>query len=172
MCFVDVFLTSSGYDRAPNGAESSPEKGARLLNWHVNMSDGSVRDVIHWPENNENPQLQEVHGGIPILFPFAGACFHEGKENHWRGPDGAVRQMPLHGFARDSEFTVRSIDTAGFEVELVQTEASKENYPFEYTFTVIYHFLELLFPGTIHFPLVRACDFFPGLLFFYLGKDS
>ena len=122
---------------------ASPEKGARLLNWHVNMSDGSVRDVIHWPENNANPLLQEVHGGIPILFPFAGACFHEGKENHWRGPDGEVRQMPLHGFARDSEFTVRSIDSAGFEVELVQTEASKENYPFEYTFTVIYHFLEL-----------------------------
>jgi len=131
------------WDVGPSTFLASPEKGARLLNWHVNMSDGSVRDVIHWPENNTNPLLQEVHGGIPILFPFAGTCFHEGKENHWKCPDGVVREMPLHGFARDSEFSVRSIDRAGFEVELVQREGDREFYPFEYTFTVIYHFLEL-----------------------------
>ena len=131
------------WDVGPSTFLASPEKGARLLNWHVNMSDGSVRDVIHWPENNTNPLLQEVHGGIPILFPFAGACFHEGNENHWKCPDGTVRPMPLHGFARDSEFIVRSIDGAGFEVELAQKESDKEFYPFEYTFTVIYHFLEL-----------------------------
>jgi galactose mutarotase-like enzyme len=131
------------WDVGPSTFLASPEKGARLLNWHINMSDGSVRDVIHWPENNTNPLLQEVHGGIPILFPFAGTCFHEGKENHWKCPDGVVREMPLHGFARDSEFSVRSIDRAGFEVELVQREGDREFYPFEYTFTVIYHFLEL-----------------------------
>ena len=131
------------WDVGPSTFLASPEKGARLLNWHVNMSDGSVRDVIHWPENNANPLLQEVHGGIPILFPFAGACLHEGKENHWRCPDGVVRQMPMHGFARDSEFVVRSIDKAGFEVELAQRQSDQEFYPFEYTFTVIYHFLEL-----------------------------
>ncbi len=131
------------WDVGPSTFLASPEKGARLLNWHVNMGDGSVRDVIHWPENNANPLLQEVHGGIPILFPFAGACLHEGKENHWRCPDGVVRQMPMHGFARDSEFVVRSIDKAGFEVELAQRQSDREFYPFEYTFTVIYHFLEL-----------------------------
>jgi galactose mutarotase-like enzyme len=131
------------WDVGPSTFLASPEKGARLLNWHVNMSDGSVRDVIHWPENNTSHLLQEVHGGIPILFPFAGACFHEGKENHWKCPDGTVRPMPLHGFASDSEFIVRSIDSAGFEVELAQKESDKEFYPFEYTFTVIYHFLEL-----------------------------
>ena len=131
------------WDVGPSTFLASPEKGARLLNWHINMSDGSVRDVIHWPENNANPLLQEVHGGVPILFPFAGACLHEGKENHWRCPDGVVRQMPMHGFARDSEFVIRSIDKAGFEVELTQKQSDKEFYPFEYTFTVIYHFLEL-----------------------------
>ena len=51
--------------------------------------------------------------------------------------------MPMHGFARDSEFVVRSIDKAGFEVELAQRQSDQEFYPFEYTFTVIYHFLEL-----------------------------
>ena len=27
------------------------ELGARLMNWNLRMADGSVRDVIHWPEN-------------------------------------------------------------------------------------------------------------------------
>lgn len=131
------------WDVGPSTFLASPEKGARLLNWHVNMSDGSVRDVIHWPENNLNSNLHDVHGGIPILFPFAGACFHEGKENHWKSAEGKVSEIPMHGFAKDSAFSVRSIDRAGFEVELVQTERSRKAYPFDYTFTVIYHFLEL-----------------------------
>lgn len=131
------------WDVGPSTFLAAPEQGARLLNWHVNMSDGSVRDVIHWPENNSNSSLHEVHGGIPILFPFAGACFHEGKEGHWKNSGGEVFPIPMHGFARDSAFAIRSIDRAGFEVELVQPEAAKKFYPFEYTFTIIYHFLEL-----------------------------
>ena len=27
-----------------------PEKGARLMNWNVTLGDGSVRDIIYWPE--------------------------------------------------------------------------------------------------------------------------
>jgi hypothetical protein len=27
-----------------------PEKGARLMNWSLEMGDGSVRDVVHWPD--------------------------------------------------------------------------------------------------------------------------
>ena len=27
-----------------------PERGARLMNWHLTMADETVRDVIHWPE--------------------------------------------------------------------------------------------------------------------------
>ena len=83
-------------------------KERRLLNWHANMSDGSVRDVIHWPENNANPLLQKVHGGIPILFPFAGACLHEGKkkttggaptESFGRCPCTALPAIPSLSFA-------------------------------------------------------------------------
>ncbi|MBC8040070.1 MAG: aldose epimerase, partial [Opitutaceae bacterium] len=27
-----------------------PERGARLMNWNVTLGDGSVRDIIYWPE--------------------------------------------------------------------------------------------------------------------------
>ena len=63
----------------PSTFLACPEKGARLLNWHLNMGDGSVRDVVHWPEDNQEADLSKVHGGIPVLFPFAGKCYLEGE---------------------------------------------------------------------------------------------
>ena len=131
------------WDVGPSTFLASPEKGARLLNWHVNMSDGSVRDVIHWPESGSDLPLEKIHGGIPILFPFAGQCYHEGREGYWKDGSGEIRSMPCHGFAKDSRFAIRSIDQAGFEAELIQDESFRENYPYEYTFLVIFHFLEL-----------------------------
>jgi galactose mutarotase-like enzyme len=131
------------WDVGPSTFLVLPEKGARLLNWHVNMGDGSVRDVIFWPEEADNQNLASVHGGIPILFPFCGTCSHQGEKRKWRAQDGNVYQMPQHGFAQNASFRVRSMDQAGFEVEMVYDEAWKNFYPYDFTFTVIYHFLEL-----------------------------
>ena len=39
-----------------------PELGARLMNWNLRMADGSVRDVIHWPENADYGKFAEVQG--------------------------------------------------------------------------------------------------------------
>ncbi|MEK9772225.1 MAG: hypothetical protein VW907_02485 [Opitutae bacterium] len=131
------------WDVGPSTFLVLPENGARLLNWHVNMGDGSVRDVIFWPESVEPQNLGMVHGGIPILFPFCGSCSHQGKKGEWRAQDGSIYQMPLHGFAKDASFRIRSIDQAGFEVEMLHDDTYQSFYPFDYTFTVIYHFLEL-----------------------------
>lgn len=131
------------WDVGPSTFLVLPEKGARLLNWHVNMGDGSVRDVIYWPESIENQDFSLVHGGIPILFPFCGSCFHQGKKGFWRAKDGNSYEMPQHGFAKDASFRIRSIDRSGFEVEMVHEDSNKLFYPYDYTFTVIYHFLEL-----------------------------
>ena len=131
------------WDIGPSTFLASPEKGAQLLNWHINMSDGSVRDVIHWPEKSNEDQIGKIHGGIPVLFPFAGKCYLEGKEDYWKLPNGQHAPIPIHGFANQAEFQIRSIDKSGFEVEMIQTEEMKAMYPFEYTFTVIYHFLDL-----------------------------
>ena len=65
------------WDVGPSTFLASPEKGAQLLNWHINMSDGSVRDVVHWPEDIQESKLSSVKGGIPVLFPFAGKCYLE-----------------------------------------------------------------------------------------------
>ncbi len=130
------------WDVGPSTFLALPEKGARLLNWHINMSDGSVRDVIHWPEEPDPVTYNDTHGGIPILFPFAGKCINSGNENHWRFGQN-ILPMPMHGFARHSNFRIRSMDQHGFEVVLEPTEESKVFYPFDFSFTVIFHFLDL-----------------------------
>lgn len=117
-----------------------PELGARLMNWNLRMADGTVRDVIHWPEDADNDKFAKVRGGNPILFPFSGRTFHAGKIGEWKDLNGAVRPMPTHGFARDGQFEIVSLDESGFTAELKPDAAAAEAYPFNYRFTVRYVF--------------------------------
>src|SRR4051812_13450154 len=80
-----------------------PERGARLMHWHVTFGDGTVRDVIYWPELQKLDEFFKVRGGNPILFPFCGRTFDQGEIYHWRSPDGKRRPMPMHGIARQGD---------------------------------------------------------------------
>lgn len=117
-----------------------PEKGARLMNWNIQLGDGSVRDVIYWPELRSLDDVAKVRGGNPILFPFCGRCFDDGLLHFWRGPDGDRRPMPLHGFARQSEFRITRLDARGFAAMLVPDAEARAAYPFDYEFEVTYRF--------------------------------
>ena len=124
----------------PSTYLARPELGARLMNWNLKMADGSVRDVIHWPENADLDAMAKVRGGNPILFPFAARTYHAGKIGHWKDQNGKVRPMPMHGFARDGQFKVTAADASGFTAELQPDASAKEAYPFNYRFTVRYVF--------------------------------
>lgn len=117
-----------------------PEKGARLMNWNITLGDGSVRDVIFWPELTSLDEFHRVRGGNPILFPFSARTFDRGDINFWRAADGIRRPMPQHGFARQSEFKVIHLDARGFVAQLVPDAGAREAYPFDYEFTVTYRF--------------------------------
>lgn len=131
------------WDVGPSTFLASPERGARLMNWHVNMGDGSVRDVIHWPEDADASQFAKVRGGNPILFPFAGRSIRSGDLDKWLAPGGEVLPMPQHGFSRNSRFSISSIDDHGFAADLIPDEQAKIAYPFDYKFSVVYRFSEL-----------------------------
>ncbi len=124
----------------PSTFLARPELGARLMSWNLQMADGSVRDVIHWPEDVDYENFGNVRGGNPILFPFSGRSFHAGKIGHWKDQKGVVRPMPMHGFARDGHFEIITADESGFTAELKPDAAAAEAYPFNYRFTVRYVF--------------------------------
>lgn len=126
-----------------------PERGARLMNWNITLGDGSVRDVIFWPEEADFGQFAKVRGGNPILFPFCGRCFDQGEQGFWRGADAIRRPMPMHGFARQGAFKVLWQDARGFAAQLVPDADAQAAYPFDYEFTVTYRFE----------PFGLACEF-------------
>ena len=117
-----------------------PEKGARLMNWNLTLGDGSVRDVLYWPENADFADIAKVRGGNPILFPFNGRCFDQGEIFFWRAADGVRRPMPIHGIARQENFKVTRLDARGFAAQFVPGDEARVSYPFDYEFTVTYRF--------------------------------
>lgn len=117
-----------------------PEKGARLMNWNVTLGDGTVRDIVYWPEVGSLDDFPKIRGGNPILFPFCARTFDRGDIHFWRADDGVRRPMPMHGIARQGEFRVTRLDEGGFSATLVPDDEAKAAYPYDYEFVVSYRF--------------------------------
>lgn len=124
----------------PSSFLALPEQGARLMNWNVTLGDGSVRDLIYWPELSSLDDFPKIRGGNPILFPFAGRSYDRGEEGFWRGDDGVRRAIPMHGVARQGAFRVIRLDERGFSALFVPDAAAQAAYPFDYEFVVSYRF--------------------------------
>ena len=119
---------------------AAPELGARLMNWNVTLGDGSIRDIIYWPEIDNLDNIASVRGGNPILFPFSGRSYDRGEIHHWRADDGQRRPMPMHGIARQGKFRTTRLDEGGFSAQLIPDDAAKAAYPYDYEFVVSYRF--------------------------------
>jgi len=117
-----------------------PEKGARLMNWNVTLGDGSVRDIIYWPELENLEDIAKVRGGNPILFPFSGRSYDRGELQRWRADDGVSRPMPMHGLARQGKFNLTRLDEGGFSAQFAPDDEAKAAYPYDYEFVVSYRF--------------------------------
>src|SRR5690606_21833708 len=89
-------------------------------------------------------KLASVHGGNPILFPFAGRSFVDGEMGKWVYEKKTL-PMPLHGFAQAGDYELVDVRDSGFEVLLKPTETDLLAYPFKYEFSVVYRFQELSF---------------------------
>ena len=127
-----------------------PELGARLMNWNVTLGDGSVRDVLYWPELASPPDdFAKLRGGNPLLFPFNGRTFDRGDIHFWRAADGVRRPMPMHGFARSADFKVTQLDATGFTAVMQLNDEARACYPYDYEFAVRYRFA----------PLGLTCEF-------------
>lgn len=120
-----------------------PEGGARLMNWNLTYPDGTLRDLLYWPQAESLDDIGSIRGGNPILFPFCGRSFDDGEIDRWRTPEDERRPMPLHGFARDRRFEIRHLSETGFSARLIPAEADFDAYPYSYEFIVSYRFEEL-----------------------------
>jgi galactose mutarotase-like enzyme len=117
----------------------APEFGARLLRWEV---DG--QPILFWPESADwsSPScIAHTRGGNPILFPFLGRHYADGVLGRWRDADGIIRDLPMHGFAREMAFKVVEASNEVLRMRLCSNNQTRTMYPFEFVFDVIYRLL-------------------------------
>jgi hypothetical protein len=126
------------WKQGPSHFRMLPEQGARLMSWDLGMAGGQSRPIIHWPADTDLSSIANVRGGNPILFPFSARTFHKGKIHTWKSPDGKVRAMPMHGFARDGLFEVVAVDDHSITLKLIPDSEDAEAYPFDYEFLVLH----------------------------------
>ena len=87
------------------------------MDWHLRLEDGSTRDIVYWPETHDLNKFGEIRGGNPILFPFCGRTYANGKIGFWEF-EGVRRPMPLHGFVREGTFAIDEIELEEIELSL------------------------------------------------------
>ncbi len=126
----------------PSIYRAAPESGARLMSWAHDQ-----RDILYWPQDEEvnDTPIAKVRGGNPILFPFSARSFDRGDIGYWRSAQEQRYEMPNHGFTRQGQFAIDSIDETGFIASFVPCEQATANYPFRYQFSVEYRFFETHF---------------------------
>jgi galactose mutarotase-like enzyme len=116
----------------------APQAGGRLLSWHI---DG--KPVIHWPDHADWSQPSKIRGGNPLLFPFLARHRVDGRIGFWRDAHGTVREVPMHGFARDLPFdTTVAADGQSLQMTLADSAATHTGYPFGFRFEAVYRLVD------------------------------
>ncbi|MDE1183747.1 aldose epimerase [Paraburkholderia sp.] len=116
----------------------APQAGGRLLSWHI---DGAP--VIHWPDHPDWSAPPKIRGGNPLLFPFLGRHRVDGEIGFWKDAQGVVRELPMHGFARDLPFEASvDADNAGVRMTLTDNAATRDGYPFGFRFEAAYRLVD------------------------------
>jgi galactose mutarotase-like enzyme len=112
----------------------APQAGGRLLSWKI---DGAP--IMHWPDAPDWSKPGLIRGGNPLLFPFIARQWVDGQVGMWRDAQGVVRDVPLHGFARDLPFAAQVAPQGdGVRMTLTDSAATRTCYPFGFRFEAAY----------------------------------
>jgi aldose 1-epimerase len=112
----------------------APQYGGRLLLWEA-----AGRRLIHWPDDADWSNPVKIRGGNPLLFPFIARHFLQGKPGFWQDRDGTVREMPIHGFARQSVFTAKPGPAPhSLSMVLRDNATTRAWYPYTFEFEALY----------------------------------
>jgi galactose mutarotase-like enzyme len=95
--------------------------------------------ILYWPDAADWSKPGLIRGGNPLLFPFIARQWVDGQVGLWRDAQGVVRDMPLHGFARDLPFAAQ-VDPQGDGVRmaLADNAETRRIYPFSFRFEAVY----------------------------------
>jgi len=111
----------------------APELGGWLLRYARPTPKHGVVDALHFSQAVVDRHPREMYAGSPVLFPLVGSN-HAGEQEHHIEWDGRIHEMPQHGFARRSKWSVINQSATSVTVELTDTDATRATYPFAFRY--------------------------------------
>jgi galactose mutarotase-like enzyme len=134
--------------RDDSGAKAviAPELGGWLLRYTRNLPELGYVDGLYFAPEVVDRYPNQMYAGNPLLFPQVSFSRLPGKEHHYTW-EGKTYALPQHGFARRSKWKVAGVTETRLTMELTDTPATREVYPFSFRLTVTYELQE----GRLHF---------------------
>ena len=105
--------------------EVVPERGALVTRCAV-----GPRELLWLDPATVEDRSRSARGGIPVLFPFAGAL----PGDRFVASPSLTTTMRQHGFGRDLPWTVTEQGTAELTMALRPSDATRATYPYEFLF--------------------------------------
>ncbi|MFS0781056.1 aldose epimerase [Bacillus sp. 1P06AnD] len=109
-------------DKSQSKAVLCPERGGILLQLTL-----QGEDVLYLQEETFADPAKNIRGGNPVLFPICGPL----PDNQFTW-EGVTYTMKQHGFARNKEWDVHSIDDTKVTLMLKEDEETLKQYPFSF----------------------------------------
>ena len=129
---LDVYTVSD--DDGSVAVSVVPEMGAAVSSLVMPGLDGSSETMyLHpffWDKDSER-----TRGGFPFIFPICARLERDGEAGMYLH-DGRRYRMKSHGFSMRVPWRIAEQGESGLTVELLDTEATREQYPFSFRVTL------------------------------------
>ena len=134
------------HDHAGGKAVIAPELGGWLMRYLRHLPELGFVEGLYFAQEVVDRYPTQMYTGNPLLFPQVSYSHLPGKEHYYTW-DGKTYALPQHGFARRSRWKVIGVTETRLTMELTDSPATREAYPFSFRTTVSYELRE----GRLHF---------------------
>ncbi len=128
-----TFVNLTGEDGSR--AMLAPELGGWLLRYSRPLSGHGDVEALHFDQAVVDRYPREMYAGNPVIFPICGPNHLAGRDHAYEW-DGRAFELPQHGFARRSKWSVAELRADSVTMEHCDTEASRACYPFAFRHTI------------------------------------
>ena len=107
-----------------------PELGGWVSSLELPFASG-VREILFQHDYAWRPELKDLRGGLPFLFPVCARVSRNNQENIYLY-DGKQYELWIHGFSAYEKWAVDQVTDNSIEMVLRDNENTLKRYPFRF----------------------------------------
>ncbi|MFK7824213.1 MAG: aldose 1-epimerase [Oligoflexales bacterium] len=109
-----------------------PSLGGRVTDIYLQQGTQKNKNILWWDTENSEKNFGWLHGGMPLLFPFAGWVWDGEQKGAYRvGKEQYL--MPIHGFAHSQQWTIIEAEESRLSLGLKDTKESLQQFPWKFS---------------------------------------